>query len=206
MSSNLPVRQAGVLDKVCEALIDCPAQRRRRIAPLLLDLAVMLRDAGNANSGNHGHKGRPGEVGGSGAGGASPEEKQKKIDSVKIDFDRDNILPELNKEDLEELGKASKPVLLKKDIIEKNRYSHPDVKESDYAQIIGQSLYNPDLVVPGHKEKPYFNFLSRMGDDKNTIVLLELSDQKNNFEIVNLHWINDKGRVEKEKKGEKIPK
>jgi len=121
----------------------------------------------------------------------SDEDKQKKIDSVNIDFSRDNILPELNKEDLEELGKENKPVLLKKNIIDKNTERHPEVTGDDYSKIIGQSLYKPDLVVPGHSEKPYFNFVSRIGDNKNTVVLLELADVKNNYEIVNLHWSYD---------------
>ena len=133
----------------------------------------------------------------------SDEEKQKKIDSVKIDFDRDNTLPGLNEEDLEELGKDDKPVLLKKNIIDKNKATHPDVKEGDYAQIIGQSLYNPDMIVPGHKDKPYFNFVSRVGIDKNTVVLLELAETKENYEIVNLHWIDDRATQQKIARGGK---
>lgn len=39
----------------------------------------------------------------------------EKIASVHIDFNKDNILPELNDEDLEKVGsKVNKPVLLKK--------------------------------------------------------------------------------------------
>ena len=44
----------------------------------------------------------------------------KKINSIKINFDRDNILPGLNKEDLADLGKEDKPLLLKKNIILRN--------------------------------------------------------------------------------------
>ena len=133
----------------------------------------------------------------------SAEEKQKKIASVKIDFDSDNTLPELNKEDLDELGKESKPVLLKKSIIEKNFKKHPEVSQSEYNAIVGQSLYNPDGVFPGHDTEPRFNFVSRTGVDKSAITLLEMAETKDNYEIINLHWIKNRQRIQKEKMGVK---
>jgi phage-related protein (TIGR01555 family) len=145
---------------------------------------------------------------GSGGGGAakatSQEEKQKKIDSVKIDFDGDNTLPGLNAEDLEQLGATDKPVLLKKEIIDKNATRHPDVSREDSARMIGQALYNPDLVAPGHGEKPYFNFIAQTGPEKNSITLLEVSETKDSFEIVNWHWGDSRSRRKIEKKGERI--
>ena len=126
-------------------------------------------------------------------------EKQKKIDSVKIDFETDNILPGLNKETLSELGIEDKPVLLKKSVIDKNLAHHSEVNREEYDKIVGQSLYNPDIVVPGHENKPYFNFVSRVGVDKNTVVLLEASGNNDYFEIVNFHWLKDRQRRQKEK-------
>ena len=93
-----------------------------------------------------------------------------------------------------------KPVLLKKSVIDKNLAHHPEVSREDYNKIVGQSLYNPDIVVPGHEDKPYFNFVSRVGVNKNTVVLLEMSENNDNFEIVNLHWLRDRQRRQKEKK------
>ncbi|MDR1439919.1 MAG: hypothetical protein LBJ10_07905 [Clostridiales bacterium] len=168
-----------------------------------------LMHDGGPGSGNFGHAGRPGEAGGSapsgGAGGGktSGAEKRRKIGSVRIDFSRDNVLPELNKEDLDELGKPSKPVLLKKSVIAKNDAHHPEVPHEAYAEIIGQSLYNPELVVPGSEKSPYFNFISRIGNNKNTVVLLELEETKTNYEIVNLHWSRDRQRKQLERKGNK---
>jgi hypothetical protein len=137
----------------------------------------------------------------------SAEEKQKKIDSIKIDFSRDNTLPGLNKEDLAELGlKKDKPVLLKKNIIEKNKAAHPNVKESEYAYIIGLSLYNSELRLPGHETKPRFNFIARVGENKSSVVLLEVAETAENYEIVNLHWLHERQRTQKEKMGEKYKK
>jgi len=134
------------------------------------------------------------------------DEKQRKIDSVRIDFTKDNKLPGLNKEDLVALGASDKPVLLKKNIIEKNRNDHPEILPGDYNTIIGQSLYNPDGIFPGHASKPYFNFASRVGEGKSTITLLEIAKTKDYYEIVNLHWLENVARGRKERKGERIKK
>lgn len=129
---------------------------------------------------------------------------QQKINSVKIDFTKDNILPELNEEDLEELGVESKPVLLKKSVVDRNLREHPDVKKEDYNKIIGEALYNPDAVFPANAEKPYFNFLARLNNEKSSVVLLEVANNKDNYEIVHLHWAKNKQRRGLARKGEKI--
>jgi phage-related protein (TIGR01555 family) len=162
---------------------------------------IRIDAEGNVTAGFKGFVGKNvSELGEGPAGKTSPEEKQKKIDSVKIDFTKDNTLPGLNTEDLDALGKEDKPVLLKKGIIEKNLEHHPDVSPDDYAKIIGQSLYSPEAILPANPDKPYFNFIKRVGLDKSSIVLLELAETKNNHEIVNLHWISDEGRERKERK------
>lgn len=131
----------------------------------------------------------------------SEAEKQQKIDSIKLDLSKDNTLPGLNAETLQELGGiADKPVLLKKNIIEKNKERHPDVDPAEYANIIGRSLYKPDAVVRGHQDKPYFNFLSSAGANKSSITLLEVAETKNNYEIINMHWLGGRQRKQKERK------
>jgi hypothetical protein len=136
----------------------------------------------------------------------SAEEKQRKIDSIKIDPSKEvNELPRLNPETLEALGaKTDKPVILRKRVLEKNRVSHPDVTPEEYNQIIGNSLYRHEAVLPAHENRPYFNLISRVGEGKNTIVLLDVEDTKEGFEIVNWHWIGDDGRQRKERKAGRI--
>ncbi len=126
---------------------------------------------------------------------------QEKIDSLKnIDFSKDNKLPNLNKDTLEQYGFEDKPVVLKKNIIEKNKVNHPDITDDMAREIIGNSLYRPEVILKGHKDKPaYHNFITRLKDDKNSIVLLELSDEKENYEIVNYHIIKNRQRTQKEK-------
>ena len=115
------------------------------------------------------------------------------------------ILPNLNKDTLEQYGFEDKPVLLKKNIIEKNKANHPDITDDMAREIIGNSLYKPEAVLKANKDKPaYHNFITRLKDDKNSIVLLELSDEKENYEIVNYHYISDDGVDRKKRIDKKI--
>lgn len=68
------------------------------------------------------------------------------------------------------------------------------------------ALYNADAIIPGNAEKPYYNFIARVSDKKSSVVLLEVADNKDNFEIVHLHWAKDKQRRTLERKGNKINK
>ena len=136
----------------------------------------------------------------------SSEEKQKeekeikeKIEQLeKIDWTKDNTLPNLNKNTLKELNLEDKPVLLKKNIIEKNKLNHPDITEEEAKRIIGNALYRPELILKANAEKTaYHNFISRTDDKHSDLVLLELSDKKENYEIINYHIINNPARNRK---------
>ncbi len=129
----------------------------------------------------------------------------EKIASVHIDFDKDNILPELNDEDLEKVGsKVNKSVLLKKSIIDRNANRHDDAMP-DTELIIKNALYSPSEVFKGNKDKPYYTFVKPMkiskrnGLDEYGIVLLDVDEKKDNFELVHWHWVNAEG-IEKLKK------
>ena len=145
---------------------------------------------------------------GNGSSSKSNNDIQAKIDILKsIDFSKDNTLPNLNKDTLEQYGFEDKPVLLKKNIVEKNKANHPDITDDMAREIIGNSLYKHEAVLKANKDKPaYHNFITRLKDDKNSIVLLELSDEKENYEIVNYHYLDDYGVRKKEKIDKNIKK
>ncbi len=136
----------------------------------------------------------------------SPEEK---IASVHIDFDRDNILPELNEEYLAKIGAdKNKPVLLKKSVIDRNRTEHKDVSKDDMKKIICRALYHPDAVFAANGEKPYYHFasfveMSEKGKQKIGMVLLDVDKGKDNFEIVHMHYVNPDGLQRALKKANK---
>lgn len=134
--------------------------------------------------------------------GRPKEEQQKKmtpaekIASVHIDFDRDNVLPELNEEDLQKIGiDGNKSVLIKKSIIDRNMFYHKDAM-MDTDKIIGETLYNPSEIFPGKSDKDYFTFIKplrlsiRNGKDEYGVVLLDVTESNKNFEVVHWHWIN----------------
>lgn len=128
---------------------------------------------------------------GSGVKGHKTDKIKEKQSKVNIDFSKDNYLPELNEEDLKELGKESKPVLLKKSIIERNKERHPDIKENEYNKLISKALYEPDYIFPGNNPK-YTNFVSKLNDKNNSTVLLEMGEENKNYEIVHIHKIKDR--------------
>lgn len=133
------------------------------------------------------------------------EEIKEKQSKVKIDFEKDNYFPELNIEDLEEMGlKKNKPVLLKKRTIDRNKDVHSEIGEDEYNNLIREGIYNNDAIFPANKEKPYFNFLARLNDDKSSVVLLDVEETKDNFEIVHIHYAKDKQRRTLESKGKRI--
>jgi len=123
-----------------------------------------------------------------GGGKTSDEEKQKKIDSIRIDFDAEvNELPGLNTEDLSAMGEEDRPVSIHKRVFEK----HPEVSAEDVPVILG-ALYSPEAVLPANKDKPYFNFISGVGENKNSVVLLGVEKTKAGFEVAGFHWMGDR--------------
>ena len=124
----------------------------------------------------------------------------KKIEQVRIDPNKDNLLPELNEEDLATMGLTeNKRVLVKKFSLERNAREHGDVKPEDYDFIIGNALYAPDKIVKGKNESgTYFTFvkklrISQRGKVLHGAVLLDVDKTKDNFEVVHWHWVRDYG-------------
>ncbi len=124
---------------------------------------------------------------------------EEKIVSVHIDFDKDNILPELNDSELEKVGaRESKPILLKKSVIERNRVEHGDLTDKDFEQVVTNALYAPSEVFKANKTKPYYHFakvieINSKGKPEIGLALLDVDDKKDNFEIVHAHFVDIDG-------------
>jgi hypothetical protein len=118
--------------------------------------------------------------------------ERKKI--ANIDSSKDNVLPELNRDDLEKYNKESKPVLLKKVVIDRNRERHPDISEAETAKLIEDTLYNSDEIIPTtstNYNNNYYHFI-KYGDILDELTLIELSDQKSVYEIVHFFKLDRK--------------
>lgn len=128
---------------------------------------------------------------------------EEKIASIRIQRGKDSVLPNLNTETLAELGKVDKPVLLKKEVLERNASRHADVPLDEARSLIGEALYNPVQVLRGNNRKDYLNFIG-VDKERHCVVLLDVEDAKDNFEIVHWHRVNMKGVKKLERKAQKI--
>ena len=166
----------------------------------LLKLAIqnnpeVLKVVRNAKvENNFDHDGRPGEVGGS----TSRSSSMPSVEDYK-NPQKDYELPAIPIQTLKKLNKLSKPIILKKNIIKKNKNNHPEVDVKEYNDILSKGLYKTDVVFKTNKNDDYFNFV-HYDDESNAQILIELSETKDNYEIVNFYKLSDKSLQRKLKK------
>lgn len=113
-----------------------------------------------------------------------------KSSSLEIDFNKTNILPPLNKEDLAVLGFENKRPALMKRTITRNLKKHGDLKDKDYNTGLGRSLYlHPYPIFKDLKQKTYWHFVGAPIENRKSFfdVILEANDKKKRLEIVHFH-------------------
>ena len=94
------------------------------------------------------------------------------------------------------IGASGKPVIIKKNIFEKNLRDHSDLTPTQSREILSSALYHPDLYGQNQKARRPYNWVVINTKDKqglNRLVLLELNDNKGNVEIVHWHYIDERG-------------
>lgn len=111
----------------------------------------------------------------------------------------DYVLPDIPVFILEKLDKSKKPLVLKKSIIEKNKQNHKEVKIEDYNKILCDGIYNADIILKTSENDDYFNFI-HIDESLNTQVLVELSENKNQYEVVNFYRLSKKSLKNRIKK------
>ena len=133
------------------------------------------------------------------ADGTLKLEKVESIDGITDeDFSqptRNVELPKIPEAVDNALGAEGKPVIIKKNIFERNAERHKDLSPSQSRGILFSALYNADLYGQNQKAKrPYNWVVINTKDEKghNRIVLLEINPSKNSVEIVHWHYVNDK--------------
>ena len=105
-------------------------------------------------------------------------------------------LPAIPKNVGDAIGANGKPVIIKKNIFERNYMRHKDVTPELSKKIFKSALYNPDLYGQNQKKtRPYNWVLINTKDEKgnNRTVLLEVNPNKDNVEIVHWHFIDERG-------------
>ncbi|MEI0747339.1 hypothetical protein [Brachyspira pulli] len=146
----------------------------------------------------------------------SSEEKQKeekeikeKIEQLeKIDWTKDNTLPNFPKSLLKEYGFQDKPILLKFNVIDRNfNERHKDVDKEKAIKILGNALYKTDEIFYGRVDRPnYYNFIHYTDDGHSDLVLVEIEEKKENYEIVHFYRLNKKSLKRLEKQMKKLKK
>ena len=115
------------------------------------------------------------------------------------DFDnptRSIQLPALPNNVDEAIGADGKPVIIKKNIFERNAVSHSDLTPEQSRQILKSALYSPKLYGQNQKRRKPYNWVVISVQDEsapNKLVLLEVNEGKDNVEIVHWHYIDQRG-------------
>lgn len=103
-------------------------------------------------------------------------------------------LPELDARVADAIGTGGKPVVIKKNIFERNAKAHGDLTAADSRDILKAALYTPTLYGRNQKTKRPYNWVlikTRDAEGENRVVLLEVNKNKDNVEIVHWHYVRD---------------
>lgn len=126
------------------------------------------------------------------------ELKLEKVNSIDDITDDDfnnptrNIeLPAIPQRINDAIGADGKGVIIKKNIFEKNKKRHRDLTPTQSRDIIKEALYNATLYGQNQKETRPYNWILIHNKDKNSSILIEVNNSKNNVEVINWHYLND---------------
>ncbi len=111
-------------------------------------------------------------------------------------------LPNLPDKVANVLGTNGKPVVIKKNVFERNTRKHKDVTPEDSREILNKALYSPNLYGQNQKSKRPNNWVVINIQDRNGInklVLLEVNSNKDNIEIIHWYYTDERG-IEKVKR------
>ena len=92
------------------------------------------------------------------------------------------------------IGADGRPVIIKKNIFERNNQRHAEITPKDSKEILKSALYNPDLYGQNQKAKRPYNWVvinTKDESGKNRLVLIEVNSNKDNIEIVHWYYLRD---------------
>ena len=134
------------------------------------------------------------------ANGVLVTEKVESIDDI-TDEDFENPyrsieLPTLPQNVDNAIGANGKPIVIKKNIFERNIIRHSDLNPEQSRDILKSALYTPNLYGQNQKRQKPYNWVvvsTKDANGQNKLVLLEISDKKDNVEIVHWHFVDARG-------------
>lgn len=133
--------------------------------------------------------------------------KKDKVYKINFNETKDKVLPNFNSNVIEFLGlPEDNTVRIKENIIfNKNNINHSDITEEDAKQILSEALYEPINILKGNLEhNNRYNFFMQVRNDKYGVVLIEIQKNERICDVINWHFLDNKGYKRKVKKDEKI--
>ena len=116
---------------------------------------------------------------------------------------RDIELPPLPTNTLQIIGSRSKPVLIKKNVLEKNGENHLELSPEDNRVILTNALYDPNLVGQSQPQRRNHYWLTIKTGDKNSTAVIDVYPKKDVIEVVGWRYINEKGLGKLERQAER---
>lgn len=97
------------------------------------------------------------------------------------------------------MGANGKPIVIKKNIFEKNWNAHK-FTPAESKKVLNDALYNTDLVGHTQPTKKPNHWVAIKLDDKSPITVLEVSDNKDNVEVVGWYTLDERnlGRIKRQ--------
>ena len=97
------------------------------------------------------------------------------------------------------IGANGKPVVIKKNIFEKNWNAHK-FTPAESKKVLNDALYNTDLVGHTQPTKKPNHWVAIKLDDKSPITVLEVNDNKENVEVVGWYTLDERnlGRIKRQ--------
>ncbi len=111
-------------------------------------------------------------------------------------------LPMLPRNVDEALDANGKPVVIKKNIFERNATRHYDLTPEQSRDILRSALYNPSLYGQNQKNRKPYNWVVisvATPGGPNRLVLLEINNNRDSIDVVHWHYIDERG-IEKIKR------
>lgn len=97
------------------------------------------------------------------------------------------------------IGANGKPVIIKKNIFEKNWNAHK-FTPAESRKVLSEALYNTDLVGRSQPTKKPNHWVAIKLDEKSPITVLEVNDNKDNVEVVGWYTLDERnlGRIKRQ--------
>ncbi len=97
------------------------------------------------------------------------------------------------------IGANGKPIVIKKNVFEKNNKNHKDLTSGESRRILSNVFFSPNLYGQNQKATRPYNWILIHLADKNESVIVEVNENKDNVEVVNWHYLDSKALEQKKR-------